>query len=141
VISLGGRAAEELVLGEVSTGAYGDLKNANSIARNMITKYGMSENLENMFFGDENDEVFLGKSYGHAKNFSEEMSSKIDIEVKKIIDDAYSRMKGILNENMQRLHNVANALLEKERLEGFEFEKIFNEGYTPELREAEPSPV
>lgn len=141
VISLGGRAAEELVLGEVSTGAYGDLKNANSIARNMITKYGMSEILENMFFGDENDEVFLGKSYGHAKNFSEEMSSKIDIEVKKIIDDAYSRMKGILNENMQRLHNVANALLEKERLEGFEFEKIFNEGYTPELREAEPSPV
>jgi len=141
IISLGGRAAEEIVLGEISTGAYGDLKNANNVARNMITKYGMSENLENMFFGDDNDEVFLGKSYGHAKNFSEEMSSKIDIEVKKIIDDAYGRMKNVLNENMQRLHNVAQALLEKERLEGFEFEKIFSEGFTPELKEPEPTPV
>lgn len=141
IISLGGRAAEEIVLGEISTGAYGDLKNANNVARNMITKYGMSENLENMFFGDDNDEVFLGKSYGHARNFSEEMSSKIDIEVKKIIDDAYGRMKNVLNENMQRLHNVAQALLEKERLEGFEFEKIFSEGFTPELKEPEPTPV
>lgn len=141
IISLGGRAAEEIVLGEISTGAYGDLKNANNVARDMITKYGMSENLENMFFGDDNDEVFLGKSYGHAKNFSEEMSSKIDIEVKKIIDDAYGRMKNVLNENMQRLHNVAQALLEKERLEGFEFEKIFSEGFTPELKEPEPTPV
>ncbi|NLY17671.1 MAG: ATP-dependent zinc metalloprotease FtsH [Clostridiaceae bacterium] len=140
VISLGGRAAEELVLGEVSTGAYADLKTANTVARNMITKYGMSESLENMFFGDENDEVFLGKSYLHARTFSEEVSSKIDTEVKRIIDEAYSRMKDILRENMQRLHNVANALLEKERLEGFEFEKIFNEGYTPELQEPEPSP-
>lgn len=141
VISLGGRAAEELVLGEISTGAYADLKNANTVARNMITKYGMSETLENMFFGDENDEVFLGKSYVHTRTFSEEMSSKIDVEVKKIIDEAYSKMKDILRENMQRLHNVANALLEKERLEGFEFEKIFNEGYTPELQEPEPAPV
>ena len=141
IISLGGRAAEEIVLGEISTGAYSDLKNANNVARNMITKYGMSENLENMFFGDDNDEVFLGKSYGHAKNFSEEMSSKIDIEVKKIIDDAYVRIKTVLNENIQRLHNVAQALLEKERLEGFEFEKIFSEGFTPELKEPEPTPV
>ncbi len=137
IISLGGRAAEELVLGEVSTGAYSDLKNANSVARNMITKYGMSEDLQNLFFGDENDEIFLGKSYGHARNFSEEMSSKIDVEVKRIIDEAYSRMKDALNENMQKLHNVAQALLEKERLEGFEFEKIFNEGFTPELNEFE----
>lgn len=137
VISLGGRAAEELVLGEVSTGAYSDLKHANRIARDMITKYGMSETLGNMFFGDENDEVFLGKSYGHARNFSEEMSSKIDVEVKKIIDEAYDRTKSILNENMQRLHDVALALLEKERLEGFEFEQIFNEGYVSEKKEDE----
>jgi len=141
IISLGGRAAEELVLGEVSTGAYSDLKHANGVARNMITKYGMSENLENLFFGDENDEIFLGKSYGHAKNFSEDMSSKIDIEVKKIIDSAYSSIKTILNENMQRLHDVAQALLEKERLEGFEFEKIFNEGYIPAKKEEASNPV
>jgi len=134
IISLGGRAAEELVLGEVSTGAYSDLKHANRVARNMITKYGMSEELENLFFGDENDEVFLGKSYGHATNFSEEMSAKIDVEVKKIIDSAYSKIKAILNENIQRLHDVAQALLEKERREGFEFEKIFNEGYIPEKK-------
>jgi len=139
VISLGGRAAEELVLGEVSTGAYSDLKHANGIARDMITKYGMSEQLENLFFGDENDEIFLGKSYGHAKNFSEEMSSKIDVEVKKIIDGAYNRIKSILNDNMQRVHDVAQALLEKERLEGFEFEKIFNEGFVPEKKEEEKS--
>lgn len=137
VIALGGRAAEELVLGEVSTGAYSDLKHANGIARDMITKYGMSEQLENLFFGDENDEIFLGKSYGHAKNFSEEMSSKIDVEVKKIIDGAYERIKSILNDNIQRLHDIAQALLEKERLEGFEFEKIFNEGYVSEKKEEE----
>jgi cell division protease FtsH len=139
VIALGGRAAEELVLGEVSTGAYSDLKHANGIARDMITKYGMSEQLENLFFGDDNDEIFLGKSYGHAKNFSEEMSSKIDVEVKKIIDEAYGRIKSILNDNMQRLHNIAQALLEKERLEGFEFEKIFNEGFVSEKKEEEKS--
>ncbi|OQA01298.1 MAG: ATP-dependent zinc metalloprotease FtsH [Planctomycetes bacterium ADurb.Bin412] len=124
-------------MGEVSTGAYSDLKHANGIARDMITKYGMSEQLENLFFGDENDEIFLGKSYGHAKNFSEEMSSKIDVEVKKIIDSAYERIKSILNENIQRLHDIAQALLEKERLEGFEFEKIFNEGYVSEKKEEE----
>jgi len=135
IISLGGRAAEELVLGEISTGAYSDLKHANTIARNMITKYGMSEELENMFFGDENDEVFLGKSYGHSQYFSEQMSSKIDLEVKKIIDDAYNRTKAILNENIQRLHDVAQALLDKERLEGYEFDQIFNEGYKPNKAE------
>ena len=137
VISLGGRAAEELVLGEVSTGAYSDLKHANRIARDMITKYGMSETLGNLFFGDENDEVFLGKSYGHGNNLSEEMSSKIDVEVKKIIDESYSKVIAILNENMQRLHDVSQALLDKERLEGFEFEQIFNEGYVPEKKEEE----
>lgn len=134
IIALGGRAAEELVLGEISTGAYSDLKNANTIARNMITKYGMSEELQNLYFGDENDEVFLGKSYGHTQYFSEEISAKIDLEVKKIIDEAYSRVKAILNENMQRLHDVAQALLDKERLEGYEFDKIFNEGYKPEIK-------
>ncbi|NLM10593.1 MAG: ATP-dependent metallopeptidase FtsH/Yme1/Tma family protein [Clostridiaceae bacterium] len=138
IIALGGRAAEELVLGEISTGAYSDLKHANTIARNMITKYGMSEELENMYFGDENDEVFLGKSYGHSQYFSEKMSAKIDLEVKKIIDEAYSRIKTILTENMQRLHDVAQALLDKERLEGYEFDQIFNEGYKPEIKAEEP---
>ncbi len=129
VVSLGGRAAEELVLGEISTGASGDLKSANGIARNMITKYGMSEELSNLVFGDENDEVFLGKSYGHTRNYSEEISAKIDTEIKKIIDDSYARVKEILTENMQRLEDITKALLEKERLDSDEFEEIFKNGY------------
>ena len=129
IVSLGGRAAEELVLGEISTGASSDLKNANGIARNMITKYGMSDELTNMIFGDENDEVFLGKSYGHTRNYSEEVSAKIDTEVKKIIDNAYNRVKDILTENRQKLEDITKALLEKERLEAEEFEEIFKNGY------------
>ncbi len=131
IVSLGGRAAEELVLGEISTGASGDLKSANGTARNMITKYGMSEELSNLIFGDENDEVFLGKSYGHTRNYSEEVSAKIDTEVKKIIDDAYAKVKEILTENRQKLEDLAKALLEKERVDSDEFEEIFKNGYNP----------
>lgn len=131
VISLGGRAAEELMLGEISTGAYSDLKKANSTARNMITKYGMSENLSNLVFGDENDEVFIGKSYGHARNYSEEVSAKIDSEVKEIIDECYKKAKEILTENKDKLEAVTQALLEKERIEADEFEDVFKNGYTP----------
>jgi len=131
MVSLGGRAAEELVLGEVSTGAANDLQKANQIARDMITKYGMSDHLTNMVFGDENDEVFLGKSYAHIKNYSEEISAKIDAEVKSIIDNAYSKIKELLSENRNKLEDVARALLEKERIEGDEFEEIFKNGYNP----------
>ena len=129
VIALGGRAAEEIVLGEISTGAYGDLKQANGIARNMITKYGMSDELGNLFFGDDDDEVFLGKTYGHMHSYSENVSAKIDDEVKKIIDSSYDRVKAILAGNIDKLHDVAKALLEKERLEGAEFEAIYNNGF------------
>jgi len=131
MVALGGRAAEELVLGEISTGAAGDLQKANQIARDMITKYGMSENLSNLVFGDENDEVFLGKSYGHIRNYSEEVSARIDAEVKTIIDDSYSKIKELLTENRNKLDDVARALLEKERIEGDEFEEIFKNGYNP----------
>ena len=131
MVALGGRAAEELVLDEVSTGASGDLQKANQIARDMITKYGMSENLSNLVFGDENDEVFLGKSYAHIRNYSEEISAKIDAEVKAIIDDAYNKIKELLTENRNKLEDVARALLEKERIEGDEFEEIFKNGYNP----------
>lgn len=125
VISLGGRAAEELVLGEISTGAYSDLKHANNVARNMVTKYGMSETLENLIFGGDNDEVFIGRDFGHTRNYSEEVAAEIDKEVKSIISGAYERTVSILKENMDKLHNLANALLEKEKLEGSEFEEIF----------------
>ncbi|MDP4092288.1 MAG: ATP-dependent zinc metalloprotease FtsH [Bacillota bacterium] len=126
VIALGGRAAEELVLGEISTGAYNDLKQANNVARNMVTKYGMSEKLENLIFGNESDEVFIGRDYGHTRNYSEEVASEIDKEVKGIISNAYEKTVTILKENMEKLHRIAKALLEKEKLEGSEFEELFN---------------
>lgn len=136
IVSLGGRAAEELMLGEISTGAASDLKHANNIARNMITKYGMSDELSNLVFGDENDEIFLGKSYAHTRNYSEEISAKIDMEIKKIIDDAYNKVKQILIDNKQRLEDITAALLDKERLEADEFEEIFKNGYNPPAVEA-----
>ncbi len=125
VIALGGRAAEELVLGEISTGASGDLKQANGVARGMITKYGMSEKLGNMIFGNENEEVFIGRDFAQARNYSEEVAAQIDREVKGIIDSCYEKTLKLLKENISKLHAVANALIEKEKLEGQEFEELF----------------
>lgn len=124
IIAMGGRAAEDLVLGEISTGAYSDLKHANGVARSMITKFGMSEKLGNLVF-DENDEVFIGRDFGHTKLYSEDVASEIDREVKNLIDIGYDNVRKILKDNMEKLHRIAAALLEKEKLEGIEFEKIF----------------
>lgn len=126
MISLGGRAAEELTFGEISTGASNDLQACNSIARDMITKYGMSDQLGNLVFGSES-EVFLGKDYGHVQNYSEKLAGVIDDEVKKIIDDAYAAVIKILKEKNVLLHTLSNTLLEKEKIEGAEFEKIYLE--------------
>lgn len=125
VIALGGRAAEQLVLGEISTGAYNDLKQANGVARNMITKYGMSETLGNLIFGNENDEVFIGRDFAQTRNFSEEVAAQIDREVKHIIDSAYEKTLSLLRDNMSKLVKIAETLLEKEKLEGPEFDEIF----------------
>jgi cell division protease FtsH len=124
VIALGGRAAEEIILGEISTGAYGDLKQANGVARNMITKYGMSSGLGNMIFGNESDEVFIGKDFAQTRNYSEKIAAQIDTEVKEIIDNAYNRIKKILNDNINKLHLLAKVLIEKEKIEGNEFDEI-----------------
>jgi cell division protease FtsH len=125
IIALGGRAAEQIVLGEISTGAGSDLKSANGVARAMITKYGMSEKLENLIFGNENDEVFIGRDFAQARNYSEEVAAQIDREIKGIIDSCYERTLNMLKENINKLHKVASVLLEKEKLEGAEFEDIF----------------
>lgn len=124
IIAMGGRAAEYIVLGEISTGAYSDLKHANGVARSMITKYGMSEKLSNLVY-DENDEVFIGRDFGHTKLYSEEVAAEIDKEIKTLIDSAYEKTIGILKDNIGKLHRIAEALLEKEKLEGMEFEEIF----------------
>ncbi len=123
---LGGRVAESLVLGDISTGASNDIERASKIARAMVTKYGMSERLGAITFGSGQEEVFLGRDFAQQKNFSEETSGLIDEEVKRIIDTAYKRTEDILNANMEKLHKVANVLLEKEKIDGEEFEEIMN---------------
>ncbi|MGV3076294.1 ATP-dependent zinc metalloprotease FtsH [Clostridium baratii] len=124
---LGGRVAEQLILGDISTGAKNDIDRTSDIARSMVMEYGMSEKLGTISYGSEQNEVFLGRDLGRGRNFSEEIGSEIDREVKKFVDEAYERAESILKENINKLHAVAGALLEKEKLEGSEFEQIFNE--------------
>ena len=127
MISLGGRAAEQIILGEISTGASSDLQHCNGIAREMITRYGMSEKFPNVIF-DDDDEVFIGKSYGHTRIYSEQSAAEIDEEIARIIDKAYKDVLDLLNERMAILNAVAQRLLEKEKIEGPEFEQIYASG-------------
>ena len=123
---LGGRVAESLVLDDISTGASNDIERATKIARDMVTKYGMSEKLGTITFGSNQDEVFLGRDLAHAKDYSEETAAMIDEEVKRIIDNAYKTARQILSSNMDKLTAVAERLLEKEKIDGEEFDEIFN---------------
>ncbi len=125
VMLLGGRVAEKMVLDDVSTGAKNDLERATAIARQMVTEYGMSDTLGPMTFGTEHDEVFIGKDLARGRNYSEEVAALIDKEIFKIIEIAYKKAEKILRDNINKLHDVANALLEKEKLDKQEFEEIF----------------
>ncbi len=122
---LGGRVAEKLVLNDISTGASNDIERASKIARDMVTKYGMSDKIGPISFRSEQDEVFLGMSYANSRSYSEKLAAEIDTEVKAIIDDAYDRCTKILTENMPKLHNVAAALFEKEKINAEEFIEAF----------------
>lgn len=122
---LGGRAAEKLVIGDISAGAKNDIDRTSNIARKMVMEYGMSDKIGPISFGTDHDEVFLGRDLGKERNFSEEISAEIDAEVKMFIDNAYVQAEKILKENMSRLHKVAEALIEKEKLQADEFEEIF----------------
>ena len=122
---LGGRVAESIVLNDISTGASNDIERASKIARDMVTKYGMSDSLGTITFGSGQEEVFLGRDWTQTRNYSEETSAKIDEEVKKIIDNGYIRAKEILTMHSDKLHAVANLLLEKEKVDGEEFTAIF----------------
>lgn len=128
IISLGGRVAEKLVLDDVSTGASGDLKRVTSIARAMIEKYAFSENLASMAF-DTNDEVFLGRDMTSGKHYSDHVASEIDREIRKLVDDAYNHAENLLQENIEKLHNLAKALLEYETLDAQDFITLLEEGY------------
>ncbi|MBU3191806.1 ATP-dependent zinc metalloprotease FtsH [Clostridium bowmanii] len=122
---LGGRVAEKLVIGDISTGASNDIERATTIARKMIMDYGMSDTLGPISFGSGSDEVFLGRDMGKSKSFSEETLYKIDVEVKKLIDVAYTKALTILTENRSKLNAVAEELLIREKLEAVEFQEIF----------------
>ena len=122
---LGGRVAEALILDDISTGASNDIERASKIAREMVTKYGMSERLGTIVFGSGQEEVFLGRDWAQQRNYSEETAGIIDEEVKRIVDKAYQIARQILNENIDKLHIVASILLEKEKIDGEEFEAIF----------------
>ena len=124
---LGGRVAEAIILNDISTGASNDIERATQIARNMVTKYGMSERVGTIMFGGGQGEVFLGRDFAQTKDYSEETAGIIDEEVKKIVDIAYNRAKSILTEHVDKLHAVASILLEKEKIEGEEFDQIFSE--------------
>ena len=124
---LGGRVAEKLILDDISTGASNDIERATAISRAMVTKYGMSEKLGTITFGADQEEVFLGRDLAHAKEYSEETASIIDEEVKKIVDAGYEKAINILSEHVDKLHAVAKVLLEKEKIDGEEFDKIFGE--------------
>ncbi len=122
---LGGRVAETLVLNEISTGAQNDLERATEIARRMITQFGMSEELGPLAFGNNHEEVFLGRDIAHQKNYSEEIAAAIDKEMRKIIDRCYARAEKLLKENMRKLQRVAEVLLKKEKLDAKEFQEVF----------------
>ena len=124
---LGGRASEELVLGDISTGASNDIERATQIAKAMVTKYGMSERIGTITLGSDQDEVFIGRDWGQEKSYSEETAGIIDEEIKRIIDSAYSEAKAILSEHRDKLDKVATILVEKEKITGEEFDNIFEE--------------
>ncbi|QAT41443.1 ATP-dependent zinc metalloprotease FtsH [Clostridium sp. JN-9] len=122
---LGGRVAEKLIIGDISTGAKNDIERATTIARKMVMDYGMSDELGPIAFGSGHDEVFLGRDFAKSRNYSEEVANKIDEQIKILIDESYNKALTLLTENINKLHAVAQALLEKEKLESAEFEEIF----------------
>lgn len=123
---LGGRVSEKIILSDISTGAKNDIDRVSAISRAMVMHYGMSDKIGSISYGSDNNEVFLGKDLGSSKNFSEEIAAEIDKEVKSFIDEAYNRAETLLRENITKLHAVAGVLLEKEKLDGKEFEAIFD---------------
>ena len=124
---LGGRVAEHLILEDISTGASNDIQRATQIARNMVTKYGMSDKIGAIMLGSGQEEVFLGRDFAQSKEYSEETAAIVDEEVKKIVDKAYNTAAEILKTHIDKLHTVAGILLEKEKIDGEEFDAIFGE--------------
>ena len=135
---LGGRVAESIFLDDISTGASNDIERATDIARKMVTKYGMSDKLGPIAFGNPHEEVFLGRDFGEQKNYSDEVAFEIDEEIKSIVDSAYNKARTILTENSEKVHLIANKLMETEKLSGEEFREMYF-GKTEETESSETS--
>ncbi len=136
MVSLGGRIAEEIIFDDITTGASSDIKKATKVARRMVTRYGMSDNIGVINYDDDDDEVFIGRDLAHAKGHSEAVSGEIDREVKAIIDDCYEKAKAMILEQENVLHKCAELLLEKEKINRTEFESLFDTVY-PQPEEPE----
>lgn len=132
IVSMGGRAAEKIVFDDITQGAQGDIKSATQIARDMVTKYGMSEKVGPIALGEEN-EVFIGRDYGHARNYSEEVAALIDEEIKKIINDGYDKAIELLKGSMDKLNEISEVLLDKEKIDEEEFNALFEGTYKKEV--------
>ena len=126
MVSLGGRIAEEIIFGDVTTGASSDIKKATQVARRMVTRYGMSDNIGVISYDNDDDEVFIGRDLAHTKSVSEAITAQIDKEVKDIIDDCYAKAKEMILSHEYVLHGCAKLLLEKEKIGGEEFEALFH---------------
>jgi cell division protease FtsH len=140
VMLLGGRVAEELVLDDICTGASNDIERATNTARSMVTKYGFSSKLGTVVYGSDNDEVFLGKDYGHTRNYSESVAAQIDEEIRTIIENAHKECSDILNANMDKLHLLAKYLIKFEKIDGNDFERLMK-GEITEESFAEPEDI
>lgn len=127
IVGLGGRVAEELIFDDITTGASQDIKQATGIAKAMVTKYGMSENVGLINYDNDDDEVFIGRDLAHTRGYGESVASVIDTEIKRIIDECYQKARGLLKDYDQVLHNCASLLLEKEKINREEFEALFGE--------------
>ncbi len=125
MVSLGGRIAEDIIFGDITTGASSDIKKATKMARRMVTRYGMSKNIGVICYEDDDDEVFIGRDLAHAKSHSEEVASEIDKEVKAIVDECYEKAENIIKENINVLHSCAELLIQKEKITREEFEALF----------------
>ena len=125
MVSLGGRIAEDIIFGDITTGASSDIKKATKMARRMVTRYGMSKNIGVICYEDDDDEVFIGRDLAHAKSHSEEVASEIDREVKAIVDECYEKAENIIKENIGVLHSCAELLMQKEKITREEFEALF----------------
>ena len=130
IVSLGGRAAEEIIFDDITTGASQDIRQATSAAKRMVTEYGMSEKIGLINYHEDNDEVFLGRNLGHARGYGENVAGQIDAEVKRIIDESYQKAKEIILEHEEILHRCAGLLIERERISREEFEGLFSEDYS-----------